>query len=178
MIAPPDFFPQIREERYIMRKCFKFIKLINKSMDVVGGSALVFIMLLTSLDVIVRYLGYPIQGSYDIVGLGGAVILGFALPRTSWDRGQITVDILTEKMSRKVNFVFAIFSRCASAFLFLLLGWNLANLGVSFHKTGEGTMMLGIPLYPIVYALMLCSFAEFLVLLLDIARICGVKEEQ
>lgn len=147
------------------------IQTVNKGMDLVAGTALVLIMLLTSFDVILRYLGHPIQGSYDMVGLGGAVMLGFALPRTSWDRGHITVDILTEKLSQKARVVFELITRCMVAFLFLLLGWHLGKLGARFFQTGQGTMTLGIPLYPVVYVLMICAFVQFFVIVADLGTV-------
>jgi TRAP-type C4-dicarboxylate transport system permease small subunit len=159
-----------------MNRHLNYMQAVLRGMDFVAGFALILIMLLTSLDVILRYLGHPIQGSYDMVGLGGAFILGFALPRTSWDKGHITVDIFTEKLSKKIKIFFDLITRCLGAFIFFLLGWNLAKLGASFFRTGDATMMLGIPLYPAVYALMVCAFAEFLVLVLDLGRVWCSKE--
>ena len=55
--------------------------------------------------------------------------------------------------------------------LFVLLGWNLTVLGADFFKTGEGTLTLGIPLFPIAYALGFCAFLQCFSLIGDVARI-------
>jgi TRAP-type C4-dicarboxylate transport system permease small subunit len=153
-----------------MKRYLSVMLMVNKGMDCVAGTALILIMLLTSLDVVLRYLGYPIQGSYDMASLGGAFVIGFALPRTSWDKNHITVDILTAKLPRQ-RVVFEVCTRVMAIFLFLLIGWNLTKLGASFMRTGEGTLTLGIPLYPVAYALGLCAFMEVLVLLADMVKI-------
>ncbi len=139
--------------------------------DWVAGTALVLIMLLTSLDVILRYLGYPIPGAYDLVSLGGAFVIGFAIPRTSWDRTHVTVDILTAKLSVSKQAVFAVGTRILALFFFLVLGWNLVRMGIGFMRTGDSTQTLSVPLYPLAFALGICAFIECIVLVADVVRV-------
>jgi TRAP-type C4-dicarboxylate transport system permease small subunit len=83
----------------------------------------------------------------------------------------IHVDILTAKLpGQKV--LFELTTRVIAIALFILIGWNLSRLGASFFKTGEGTLTLGIPLYPVAYALGVSAFVECLVLLADMVRVC------
>jgi TRAP-type C4-dicarboxylate transport system permease small subunit len=153
-----------------MKKYLSFMQAVNKGMDFVAATVLVLIMLITSLDVVLRYLGYPIQGSYDLVTFGAAFVIGFALPRTSWDRVHITVDILVEKIPKK-RAILDVITRIMAISLFVLIGWNFLKLGASFLRTGEGTLTLGIPLYPIAYALGISAFIQCLALLGDIVKI-------
>jgi TRAP-type C4-dicarboxylate transport system permease small subunit len=152
-----------------MKKYLRFMQIVNKGMDLVAATVLVLIMLLTSLDVVLRYLGYPIQGAYDLVTFGAAFVIGFALPRTSWDHGHITVDILVEKIPKK-RAILDVITRIMAISLFVLVGWNFMKLGASFFRTGEGTLTLGLPLYPIAYALGISAFIECLALLGDIVK--------
>jgi len=55
---------------------------LSNVMYVCAGVVLTFMMLLTVADVILRYLGRPIAGSYELVSLCGAVVVGFAIPYT------------------------------------------------------------------------------------------------
>ena len=153
-----------------MKKYLSFMQIVNKGMDLVAATVLVLIMLLTSLDVVLRYLGYPIQGAYDLVTFGAAFVIGFALPRTSWDRVHITVDILVEKIPEK-RAILDVITRIMAISLFVLIGWNFMKLGGSFLRTEEGTLTLGIPLYPIAYALGFSAFVECLALFGDIVKI-------
>jgi TRAP-type C4-dicarboxylate transport system permease small subunit len=142
---------------------------LSKCMDGVAGTVLVLIMLLTSLDVILRYLGYPIPGTYDLVSLGAAFVLGFAIPRTSLDKTHVSVDILVERFPRR-RVIFDIGTRILGFFFFFLLGWNLIKMGISFARTGDSTQTLSLPFYPIAFALGICAFMECIVLLSDITR--------
>ena len=153
-----------------MQKFLNLMQIVNKGMDLIAATVLVLIMLLTSLDVVLRYLGYPIQGSYDLVTCGAAFVIGFALPKTSWDHMHITVDILVEKIPAK-KVVLDVITRILSISLFVLIGWNFIKLGASLLKTGESTLTLGVPLYPIAYALGISAFFECLALFGDIVRI-------
>jgi TRAP-type C4-dicarboxylate transport system permease small subunit len=155
-----------------MKRFLSATQALSAYMDVIAGAALVLIMLLTSLDVIVRYLGYPIPGTYDLVSLGAAFVLGFAIPRTSWDKGHVTVDLLVERLPRK-RIVFDIVTRIIGIFFFSLLGWNLVKTGIGFVRTGDSTQTLAVPFYPVAFALGLCAFVECIVLLSDLVRTAG-----
>lgn len=153
-----------------MKWFLKMMDVLSRYTDMVAGTALVLIMLLTSIDVILRYLGKPILGSYDMVSLGGAFVIGFAVPRTSWAKAHVSVDILVERIPERRG-VFDISTRMIAIFFFVILGWNFIKMGVSFFRTGEGTLTLILPFYPIAFALGLCSFIECLVLLSDVVRV-------
>src|SRR5512137_1300465 len=60
----------------------------------VAGISLVFLMMLTIADVVLRAFGHPIAGTYELVGYAGAVAIACAMPYTSWMRGQVYVDFL------------------------------------------------------------------------------------
>lgn len=153
-----------------MKKYLSFMQIVNKGMDWVAAAVLVLIMLITSLDVVLRYLGHPIQGSYDLVTFGAAFVIGFALPRTSWDRMHITVDLVIERIPGK-RAILDVMTRILAISLFVLIGWNFMKLGASFFRTGEGTLTLGLPLYPIAYALGICAIFECLALFGDIVKV-------
>ena len=143
---------------------------LSRYSDIIAGVALVSIMLLTSLDVILRYLGSPITGSYDLVSMGGAVVIGFGVPRTSWDKKHVSVDILVERLPERRN-VFDVSTRMIALFFFTVLTWNLVKMGASFSRTGESTLTVALPLYPIAFALGFCCFMQCLVLVSDVVRI-------
>ena len=153
-----------------MERYLSIMQVINKGMDLVAGTALVSIMLLTTADVVLRYLGHPILGSYDLVSVGAVFVIGFALPRTSWQKMHIAVDILVEKIPRR-RFILDMVTRVMALALFVLVGWNLTVLGADFFKTGEGTLTLGIPLFPMAYALGFCAFLQCFTLIGEVVRI-------
>ncbi len=156
-----------------MKRFLSVTLIFSKYMDWVAGIVLVLMMLLTSLDVILRYLGKPIIGTYDLVTLGAAFVFGFALPKTSWDKIHVTVDVLVIFMvdrHPRIKDIFDIFNKVIALLFFVLLGWNFAKLGMTYSKVGEGTLTLAVPLYPIAYLLGLCCVVQCLVLVADIVK--------
>jgi TRAP-type C4-dicarboxylate transport system permease small subunit len=154
-----------------------FVLKLSNWMHVVAAIALTFIMLLTVSDVVLRLFGHPIVGTFELVGLGGAVVIGFGIPITSWNRGHIFVDFMINWCSPKIRDGFNVVTRLVSIGLFILVGWNLFVLGGDLLKSGEVTLTRQLPFYPVAFGLGICCFIECLVLACDLAKISGGKYE-
>lgn len=150
---------------------------LSNWMHWVAAAALTFIMLLTVSDVVLRLFGHPIVGTFELVGLGGAVIIGFGIPITSWNRGHIFVDFLINSFPEGIRNGFNIVTRLVSIVLFILVGWNLFVLGGDLIRSGEVTTTLLLPFYPVAYGLGICCFIQCLVLICDLVKIGGGKYE-
>ena len=143
---------------------------ISKVMDVVGGVVLSLMMLITVTDVILRFIGKPITGTYELVFLGGAVVIGCAIPRTSWEGGHVNVDFVLEYLPRMVKRIVMVITRLLGIAFFVLLGWNLFVYGTTLYNKGEVSLTLHVPYYPVAYVLGVCAFVECLVLLSSLIK--------
>ena len=150
---------------------------LSRFFNVIAGISLTFLMLLTVMDVILRALKRPIVGTYELVAFSGAVVIGFAVPLTSWLRGHIFVDFFILRFSQKVRNIFNITTRCLVIVLFFLIGWNLIKYGMDLQKSGEVSLTLQMPFYPVAYGVAVCCFVECLVLICDVIKIFGGKYE-
>jgi TRAP-type C4-dicarboxylate transport system permease small subunit len=139
--------------------------------------ALGFMILLTVADVILRSFRRPIIGTYEIVALSGAVIIGFSIPLTSWIKGHVSVDLFVLKLSPKGRRIFNVVTKCFGIGLFLIIGWNLFILGMDLYKAREVTPTRHLPIHPVLYGIGVCCFLECLVLLCDIVKIFEGKYE-
>jgi TRAP-type C4-dicarboxylate transport system permease small subunit len=146
---------------------------LSRFMYVVAGLALAGSMFLTVSDVILRSFKRPIVGTYELVGLLGALVIGFSLPQTSRVKGHVLMDFLTGSLSAGAQRVLHVLTRILGIVLFAIIGWNLWVLGDDFRKSGEVTLTLQLPLYPVAYSIAICCFVECLVLVLDMV---GQKE--
>ncbi len=97
-------------------------------MNGLAGIVLFLMMMLTVVDVGLRIFWKPITGTYELVAMAGAVVIGFAIPQTSWDNAHIFVDFLIENRSRAVKIAFGCFNRLMGIILFVI-----ARL-VPFHE--------------------------------------------
>lgn len=146
-------------------------------MNGIAAVALAFMILLTVADVILRSFRKPIIGTYEIVALLGAVIIGFSIPFTSWMKGHINVDFFILKLPPRGRKIFSLVTKCLGIGLFLIIGWNLIILGMDLYKAREVTPTRHIPFYPILYGIGICCFFQCLVLFGDIVKIPGGKYE-
>ncbi len=137
-------------------------------MNIVAGTALVVMMLFTVSDVILRIVWKPIIGTYELVSLIGAMVIGFAIPKSSIDDTHVYVDILTGGLSVKARKVFRVITKFLGLAVFVLLGWNIILKGNELYQAKEVTLTVHAPLYPAAYLLGLCCLIESLVLLSQI----------
>jgi TRAP-type C4-dicarboxylate transport system permease small subunit len=161
-----------------MRALLPIVLGINRVLDVIAGVVLTFAMCLTVTDVIGRTVGYPVLGAYDIVGLSGIIIIGFAVPSTSWTRsGHVYMEFVLDMLPKRGKNVLNIFTRLLCMVFFFFIGFNLFKGGAELFRGGEGSLQLQIPLFPFSYALGTCCFIECLVFVCDIVKIWEDKYE-
>jgi len=150
---------------------------LSRLLNIIAGISLTFLMLLTVMDVILRSLRSPIVGTYELVAFSGAIVIGFAVPLTSWVRGHIYVDFFILRFSKTVRNIFNTATRSLVIILFFLIGWNLIKYGIDLQKSGEVSLTLQMPFYPVAYAVGVCCFVQCLVLICDIVKIFGGEYE-
>ena len=153
-----------------MKKFLSTTVKLSKAANWVGGLILALMMLLTVVDVILRYLGRPITGTFELMSFAGALVAGLAIAQTSLDGAHVNVDILTEAVSGWRRDIIIIFTKLIGLGMFILLSWALFVKGSDLYKTGEVSLTLHVPYYPVAYGLSFCSFVECLVLLSDILK--------
>jgi len=156
-----------------MNGFLKAVLKTNETMQVIAGVALTFIILLTTIDVVLRAFGRPVSGVYEIVAMAGGIVIGFGVPLTSWKRGHIYVDFLIQKLPAGKRDAVNIITRCIGIALFLMIGWNVLRIAGSFLIEGEVSPTLQIPFYPIAYGVGFSFFMLSLVLVCDIVKIVG-----
>jgi len=151
-----------------MKSFAKAITLTARVMCGVAVAALVAMMVLTLADVALRAFGRPIPGTYELVGILGAIIIGFSIPYTSMMRGHVIMDFLTESLPGSARTALHVLTRLLAISFFIIAGWNLCVLGHSYSKAGEVTLTLKLPLFPIYYVVAFCCFVECLMLVVEL----------
>lgn len=153
------------------------VKGISRFFNIIAGISLTFLMLVTVADVILRSFRTPVVGTYELVMFAGAVVIGFALPLTSWARGHIFVDFFILRFSKTGRNIFNLATRSLVTVLFFLIGWNLIKFGIDLQKSGEVSLTLQMPFYPVAYGIGVCCFIQCLVMICDMIKILGGKYE-
>ncbi|RPJ16478.1 MAG: TRAP transporter small permease subunit, partial [Desulfobacteraceae bacterium] len=68
--------------------------LLNSLLNFIGGIFLVAMIILTCGNIFFRIVWVPIPGTYELMGLFGAIVTAFALGQTQSRRGHVAVDVL------------------------------------------------------------------------------------
>jgi len=143
----------------------------SKLLNIIAGIAVTVMMLLTVADVLLRAGGHPIIGTFEIVALLLALVIGFGIPQVSLDKGHVSMDLLLGKLSKRGKNVMNTFTRVLCLILFAFLGYNLFNVGARFHASGEVSATIKIPFYPVAYGVAVCCLLECCVLVFDIVKV-------
>jgi len=154
-----------------MGNAFNVLKFVSKVLNSIAGIAVTVMMLLTVTDVLLRAGGHPIIGTFEIVALLLALVIGFGIPQVSLDRGHVYMDFLLDKLSKRGKDVMNTFTRVLCLGLFAFIGINLFNVGARFHASGEVSATIKIPFYPVAYGVAICCLLECCVFIFDIVRI-------
>jgi TRAP-type C4-dicarboxylate transport system permease small subunit len=117
----------------------------------VAAGSVAAMMLLTCADVVLRYLRRPIPGTYEMVGLLGAVFVSFALAQTSIEKGHIAVEFLVQRLSPGVQVAVDAVNALICTGLFAIISWQSFLYAGKLRRLGEVSMTLQMPIYPFVY---------------------------
>lgn len=160
-----------REEEVLnVQKFIRAVLTTDYALFWVGGLGLAFMMLVTLTDVVMRYLGRPVFGSMELVCFTSAVVIGFAIPYTSWTKGHIMVDFLLEMLSPGAVRIFQMVTRIMGIALFLFAGYNFIVYSFDLMKSGEVSPGFRIPYYPITFGLAFSCFLQTLTLFCDLLK--------
>lgn len=160
-----------------MKRYLDAVKGTSSAFAALAGVALTFLMLLTMADVVLRILGRPIVGTYELVALSGALAIGLSLPLTSWMRAHIYVDSFVMRLPRTPRAVLTIATRLLVLALFFVIGWNLFKYAMDLRAAGEVSPTLRVPFYPVTLAVGASCLLQCLVMVADIVKILRGESE-
>lgn len=141
-----------------------------------GGVVLLAVMLMTVSSVAMRAtLGFPILGDFELVEMGTAVAVFAFLPYCQQARGNVVVDVFTQKAPARMNAALSATGSLLLALFAVLLLWRMAWGAWDFYRYGEETTNLGIPRWwafpPILVSLALWALVSALTFIRDAAGI-------
>jgi TRAP-type C4-dicarboxylate transport system permease small subunit len=161
-----------------MKRFLTTVLRVDVTFQVISGSVLAIMMIVTLLDVIMRNLGRPIVGTIEIISFLGSVVVGFAIPYASWKKAHVYVDLLVGKLSQRNKITFDVITRCMGIALFAFVGSNFIIYGLDLRRTHEVSPSFRLPYYPIPFGLSLSSFLECLTLIADLVKTINVGRDE
>lgn len=145
----------------------RFIHSLSQWVSWIAAVALAGMMLLTCSDVVLRYFGYPILGSFEITGFLGAVVAGLAIAYTQTLRGHISIEFIVSRFPQRTQAVIDSITCLLSIGVFALLAWQCSARGTTLWELGQVSETLEMPFFPFLYVVAFGCSMMCLVLLLD-----------
>ena len=151
----------------------KNIKIFTERLDLIAALSIFAMMSITFADVVLRLFRRPIPGSYEIVALLGAVAISFAMAHTSIQKGHVAVSLFVQLLPKKLQDIIECIITVFGIVLFALITWQSIIYATECRSSGEVSMTLEMPFYPVIYGVAFGSGALCLALLVDLADALG-----
>jgi TRAP-type C4-dicarboxylate transport system permease small subunit len=152
----------------ILLKIWKKIEASNRVIFMIGGLFVMFLALITIIDVVARYFfNNPIRGSIELSELTMATVIFLCFGYSFTERAHISLEIVTMRLSSKLQLLLERITRLLTVIFLVLMMWQGAMRAIS--QRSSYTYLWHIPKFP--FAL-LVSFGCALGLLSLIGHIC------
>ncbi len=153
-----------------MKALDAFSGLLNRALAAVAGIALIAMMLFTVADMVLRGLGRPIAGSYEVIGWLSATAMALALGYAQLHKGHIAIDLVVERLGPRSRAAVDAVMALASLLLFVAVAWYVGSYGVVLHESGSLSETLKAIVYPWVYVVAIGCGGLAVALLVDFLR--------
>jgi|SRR5690625_60875 len=120
---------------------------------VMGNIVILLMMLLLVFSAFMKKIGYPIIGDYELTELLMLSLIMFALAYTHLIKGHISIGIIVDRLSEKVQVFFDIFANLITMLVTLTIFYYFFNLATErfLSPFSKSTDLLSIPFYPFEY---------------------------
>jgi TRAP-type C4-dicarboxylate transport system permease small subunit len=150
----------------MLEKFERFNRLLSGWAESIGFAALVFMVILTCVDVVGSKLFLlPVPGSLDVVQLAQLIAITLAAGMTLIERRHVAVEYFVLLLPTRVQRVVAFAVKLLCLALFVIIVWRLLDYGMHLQEGNEVTPTAQIRLAPFAYAAALALVPVCLVLL-------------
>ena len=171
-----------RQNKYGGDLMRKFFKGFNAVLNVFSSTLLVFLMLMTVIDVVLRkWFNMPISGSFELTQLALSLIVLFGFGYANDFKEHVVIDIFYNKFNRNMkkfcSIVCVVLTLVVSGVMtFVVLRQGLRMLEAYQAGTGSITFSLRIPMWPFAVIGSVGFFGFFLSALNDFMYVIFDKE--
>lgn len=130
-----------------MGRAWRWVEL---GLEGVIALSLIAMTLLTVTDVAGRYFfNAPLGGGYELSEMLMALTVFSALPLVARADAQLTVDLVTDRLTGRVRRVHRVVVLLISALALAFVAWRMGVQAVTLARTGAATGSLQLPLAPL-----------------------------
>jgi TRAP-type C4-dicarboxylate transport system permease small subunit len=143
---------------------------LNQAMAWFGGLILAGLMFFVVFDVAMRALGWPVAGSFEIIGWLSASAMSLALGYVQICRGHVAVTLLTDHVGERTRNLLELVIGVLALTMFVVVAWFVGRYGQTLQESGSLSETLRIVVYPWVYVVAIGFAGLALALLVDVVQ--------
>jgi TRAP-type C4-dicarboxylate transport system permease small subunit len=144
--------------------------LLNRALAWAAGLVLVAMMLFTVLDMVLRALGRPVAGSYEVIGWLSAAAMALALGYAQMHRTHVSIDLLVTRFGGRLRAGVEVTTRLCSLLLFAAVAAYVARYGGVLQDSGSLSETLKAAVHPWVYVVAVGAAGLTMALFVDVLR--------
>lgn len=150
---------------------------LNTWLARMGGYILLGMMLLTTCDVIGRYVfNSPITGAYEVTEVMMVTVIFLFIGYTQAEKGHISIDLVVRLLPKKVRVTIDIITHLLSLFIIILITWMNILRCLELMRRNEVTAILYIPVSPFLLILAIGCFVYSIELIKNIRNLIKHQE--
>ena len=129
-----------------------FLNFLHRLFEPCVSIALFFMMALTFVDVIMRYLfNSPIIGALELTEFSMAIVIFLGLVLLTSQEGHVTVDLIDNFVPDKIKPIQKVIINLINLFVMVVISWQLWIKAEDAAGYGDRTEYLFMPLSPLMY---------------------------
>jgi TRAP-type C4-dicarboxylate transport system permease small subunit len=150
----------------------KGIDRVNLGLFWLAGMCLMLMMGLACSNMIMRSLGHPLKGTFELMGFFGAMVAALALAGTQAGGGHIVITIFQKHFPKGVRAFLDMFTSLLSLIFFGLMAWQTWVLALGIREFEELSETLQIIYYPFIIIVCLGVTALVVQIILETLMLC------
>lgn len=149
----------------------KIIKLIARVMLAISATVLTLMMLITALDVVMRYIfKLPIPGAFELAEYMMAFIIPFAIAYCAEQNGHVSVELFYNKLPKILQKALRLLISLLTIFFAGIMTWqNFLFIGETYRDHLASSVLL-IPVWPFIIPVFIGVGIYSLVLLFQLLQ--------
>ncbi len=161
-----------------MKRVQGYIDLINRFLFCLAGLCLMGMVVLACSNMVFRFFGYPIKGTFELMGFLGAMVAGLALSGTQAGKGHIVIAIFQHRFPGWMRKILDVMTSLMCLFFFGLVAWQTWTLAFFIREFEEVSETLHIVYYPFILVVCLGIMALVVQLLMETILFVGSEKKE
>ncbi|MBW1945345.1 MAG: TRAP transporter large permease subunit, partial [Deltaproteobacteria bacterium] len=150
------------------RSLEKFANPLSRIADSVGRAILALMVLLITLDVVLRYFfNRPIKGSYELVEFMMVLLVFLGLAFTQTKKNHVSITLFTGRLSPSQMAVIGSATNFLCLIIFSMITWRCLLQAEALRVNGTSSDILFIPNFPFMWVVVFGSALLSLIFLID-----------